>query len=370
MIHPQPGILNIKPYVGGEDIIPPGYTCKVLLSSNENPLGASPKVAAAIQNGLSKIHIYPSGTARMLKTRIADFHGLDAQKIICANGSEDALTLLIRTFAGAGDEVLFSQYSFSLYHIVTQSIGGVSVAAPAKNYGLDVDALLNCVSPKTKIVIIDNPSNPIGSYVGRDEIYRLRQNLPDHVLLILDSAYAEYMCRDDYTAGIDLVDEFNNVVMTRTFSKFHGLAGLRLGWMYGPTNIIDYVNRIRAPFCCNSLVQESAGAVLEDSAHQEAVLAHNNEMLPWFMGQLQDLGLAFIPSVTNFVTVEFPTSGPCSAESVYLRLAKDGYIVRPLKAYGLNNHLRITMGLAEHMQSVVNLLKEMHFCDFRVGKSA
>lgn len=355
-IKPQPGILNIKPYVGGEDIIPAGYTCKVLLSSNENPLGASPRVIEVMQDLATNIHIYPSGTSRKLKASIAEFNGLDPQKILCTNGSEDGLTLLIRAFAGAGDEVVFSQYAFSLYKIVTMAIGGVPVAAPAADYTIDVDSILNCVSPKTKIVILDNPSNPVGGYVTRDEVLRLRKNLPEDVLLILDSAYAEYMTVEDYTNGIDLVDQFENVVMTRTFSKFYGLAGLRVGWMYAPNYIIDYVNRIRAPFCCNSQVQEVAIAALADVEHQNAVRAHNQMILPWFMEQLRTLGLNFIPSVTNFVTVEFPSEGPVTAESVYYRLAKDGYIVRPIGGYGLTNHLRITLGLKQDMEKVVQIL--------------
>ncbi len=355
-IQPQPGLLHIKPYVGGEDIIPKGYQCKVLLSSNENPLGASPKAMKVLQDNAARIHIYPSGTSRKLKGKLAEIHGLEENRLLCTNGSEDGLTLLIRAFAGQGDEVVFSQYAFSLYRIVSLSVGATPVAAPAPNLTVAVDSILASVTSKTKLVVIDNPSNPIGGYINREEVLRLRRGLPQNVLLVLDSAYAEYMSSDDYTAGIDLVNEFENVVMTRTFSKFYGLAGLRVGWMYGPECLINYVNRIRAPFCCNSLVQDVAIAALEDEGHQEAVMAHNRQTLSWFMAQLDALGLNYIPSVTNFVTVEFSKHGACSAEGVYLRLAEDGYIVRPIPGYGLPDHLRITMGLQEHMEKVVQIL--------------
>ncbi len=356
-VRPLPGILNIKPYIGGEDIIPKGYTCKVLLSSNENPFGPSLRVLQVIKDAAKRAHVYPSGSSRILKEAIAEFHGLDKDRILCTNGSEDGLTLLIRTFAGVGDEVLFSAHAFSLYGIVSLAVGATPVAAPARKYNIDVDALLAAVSPRTKIVILDNPRNPIGSYIGRDEVLRLRQNLPDHVLLVLDSAYAEYMTAEDYTAGIDLVDQFDNVVMTRTFSKFYALAGLRLGWMYGPAQIIDWVNRIRAPFCCNSGVQEAGIAALVDVEHQDLVRHHQQTMLPWFMDKLGTLGLNYVPSVTNFVLVEFESEGPFTADAVYLRLAEDGYIVRPVKGYGLPNHLRITLGAQKDMEAVVSILE-------------
>jgi histidinol-phosphate aminotransferase len=369
-LKPQPGLLNLKPYVGGEDIIPKGYECKVLLSSNENPLGASPDVVKAIQETAQNIHIYPSGTARKLKAGIAQHYGLAVDRILCTNGSEDGLTLLIRAFAGPGDEVLYSQYAFSLYGIVTRSIGAFPVIAPALNYNIDVDALLKCVTPKTRIVILDNPRNPIGMYIPAHEVRRLREGLPQDVLLVLDSAYGEYMTSADYSAGIDFVDQFDNVVMTRTFSKFYGLAGLRVGWMYAQEHIIDYVNRIRAPFCCNSLVQGAGCAALQDVAHQAAVKAHHEQMMPWFMDQLRGLGYSFVPSVTNFVLVEFPAEGACHADAAYLRLAQDGYIVRPVTGYGLPNHLRITVGLKEDMEQVVEILRSflhdyMHECDIK-----
>jgi histidinol-phosphate aminotransferase len=356
-IKPQQGLLDIQPYLGGEDIFPQGYTRKSLLSSNENPFGASPKAIMAIQDAISNVHLYPSGSSRKLRESLAEHHNIEAARIVCTNGSEEGLTLLIRAFAGHGDEILFSQYAFSLYKIVTQAIGGIPVEAPAANYSIDVDALLNCVSQKTKIVILDNPRNPIGNYLLRDEVLRLRKSLPENILLILDSAYGEYMSRPDYTAGIDLVDQFDNVVMTRTFSKFYGLAGLRLGWMYGPLYLMDYVNRIRPPFCCNSLALSAAKAALTDDEHQQEVLSHQQTMMQWFTDQIKLLDLNFIPSVTNFVTVEFPPEGPYTANAAYLRLAQDGYIVRPLKAYGLPNHLRITLGRLEDMEAVVRILK-------------
>lgn len=356
MIQPKPGILNIRPYVGGEDIVPKGCQAKVLLSSNENPFGPSPLAIKAIQEQATRGHIYPSGSSRKLREAIAEFHGLDADRILCTSGSEDGLTQLIRAYAGPGDEVLFSRHAFSLYGIVSLAVGATPVPADTSNYNIDVDSLLAAVTGRTKMVILDNPRNPIGSYLSRYEVLRLRQNLPENVLLVLDSAYAEYMTQEDYTAGIDMVNQFENVVMTRTFSKFYALAGLRLGWMYSSPQIIDVINRIRLPFCCNSLVQEAGMAALSDVAHQEKVRSHNSTMLSWFMGELDKLRLPYVPSVTNFVLTEFQPEGPTSADNVYLYLAREGYIVRPVKGYGLPNHLRITLGLEEDMRALLSLL--------------
>lgn len=350
-VKPQPGIYNIKPYIGGEDIIPKGFQSKVLLSSNENPFGPSPKVVQTIQENLSRLHIYPSGSAKILKESIASFHGINPEMVMCTNGSEEGLTLLIRAFAGPGDEVVFSQYAFSIYNIATQSTGATPIKASAPNYTTDVDQILKCVTDKTKIVVIDNPSNPIGGYLPKVEIQRLHNNLRPDILLILDSAYAEYMQAKDYSPGIELVEQYENVIMTRTFSKFYALAGLRLGWLYAQPRLYDFVNRIRPPFCCNMLAQKCGVAALQDQEHQQKVISHQQEVLLWFMKELDLLNISYIPSVTNFVTAEF-----ADAESVYLRLAQEGYIVRPLKPYQLNNHLRITLGKKEDMEKVIAIL--------------
>ena len=355
-IKPRSGIVDISPYVGG-DITPQGYTRRVALSSNENPLGPGERVIEKIQALASEVYKYPRGSSPNLRGVIADFHKLDAEQILCTNGSEAALSLLIRTFAGPGDEVLMSQYSFAFFEIAAKASGATAIKAPAPKLRLEVDNLLAYVTHKTKVVLIDNPSNPIGTYLSRSEIVRLREALPDHVLLVLDSAYAEYVLREDYSDGIDLVQANDNIVMTRTFSKFYGMAGLRIGWFYGPAYIVDYINRVRTPFCCNLLAQHAGIAALEDTKHQQMVRDHFQSVHPWFSVQLKDLGLKFTPSVTNFILVEFPVKGMHTAEATYLSLAEKGYIVRPLVPYGLMHYLRITIGLRKDMEGVVQTLR-------------
>lgn len=355
-IIPRPGLLDIKSQLRG-DATPPGYTLKVGLSANENPLGPSPKVIKNVLERVAEIHKYPNATAGKLRQSLADFHGIHPDQISCTTGSEDALTLLIRAFAGSGDEVVYSQYGFLVFGKAALSVAATPIIVPAPRLSVDLESLIARVSNKTKIVLLDNPSNPIGTYINKSDLIRLREALPDHVLLVLDSAYAEYMTRDDYTDGIDLVQKYDNVVMTRTFSKFYGLAGMRLGWIYGPPYIIEYINRIRAPFGCNVLAQHAGVAALEDSTHQQAVLHHHKTVHPWFSAELKELGLKFVPSVTNFILVEFPSQGPHTAEAAFLCLAEKGYIVFPVKGYGLTNHLRITLGLKEDMDGVVQTLR-------------
>lgn len=355
-IIPHAGIVDIKPQLRG-DVTPPGYTLKVGLCANENPLGPSPKVVATILEHISEIHKYPNATASQLRKSLSDYYKIQPDQISCTTGSEDALTLLVRAFAGPGDEILYSQYGFLVFGKATLSVGATPVIVPAPHLSIDLNALLSRVTSKTKIVLLDNPSNPIGTYIPKDELIRLRKALPEHVLLVLDSAYAEYMSNDDYTDGIDLIQKYDNVVMTRSFSKFYGLAGMRLGWIYGPPYIIEYINRIRAPFGCSSLVQHAGIAALEDSAHQHAVLHHHQTVHPWFSAKLKELGLKFVPSVTNFILLEFPSNDPYTAEAAFLSLAKEGYIVFPVKGYGLMNHLRITLGVKEDMEGVVQILR-------------
>jgi len=349
---PKPGILKITPYIGG-DINPPGVTRLVGLSSNENALGPSPKAISAIQENLPSIHLYPSGGAHKLRKVIAKHHHLDPDRIVCSNGSEELIQLLIQGYAGVNDEVLFSQYAFFTFKIFTNCVGATAVETPAPNLSIDIDQIIANITPHTRVVLIDNPSNPIGSLVKSNDIRRLHAALPSNVLLVLDSAYAEYVADPDYTAGQDLVEEFDNVVMTRTFSKFYGLAGIRIGWCYAPPNVVDVLHRIRPPFSTNSLAQIAAEAALSDKEYITAVRNHYLEVLPWFMEQLDGIGLNYIPSVTNFVLVKFLDS-----PKVYTYLASKGIIVRPVGNYGLDEWLRISLGRKKDMEQVILALQE------------
>ena len=243
----RPGILDIKPYVGGQSRIP-GVKRVIKLASNEGALGPSPKAVAAYKKAASTMFRYPDGGSAELRKAIGEYHRLDPERIICGAGSDELLSLLCRAYAGPGDEVLYNFHGFAIYPILARTCGATPVTAPEKNLRADVDNLLAAVTPNTKILFIANPNNPTGSYISAQEMRRLRTELREDILLVIDAAYAEYVGRNDYSAGFDLVDGGDNVVVTRTFSKIYGLGGVRLGWCYAPHRIADVLNRIRLPF--------------------------------------------------------------------------------------------------------------------------
>ena len=344
-------IANIKSYVGG-DKNPPGVKRLVGLSSNENPLGAPQSAIHAIANIIDNIHRYPNGSCDALCYAIGEMHKISSDQIICGNGSDALLHLIMRGYVSQGDEVIFSQHSFQLYEIATYAVGAIPIKASAPELKIDVDALLKSVTSKTKMVIIDNPANPIGSVLWRDEIERLHKGLPPHVLLVLDSAYAEYMHDDNYEDGINLVNKFNNVIMTRTFSKFYGLAGLRLGWCYANPNIITTLQKILPPFSVNILAQTAGLAVLQDNEYAARSYKYNYIVRTKFMKDLEKLGVNYIQSYTNFVMVNL------NGEALFNELAKHGIISRRVDNYGLPDWLRISIGLPEQMDQVVNIIRE------------
>ena len=287
---PRPGVLAIEPYVPGKSSAP-GAAKIYKLSSNETPLGPSPKAIAAYHAVADHLEDYPEGSAADLRVAIGRAFGLDPARIVCGAGSDDLLNLLARAYLADGDEAIYTTHGFLVYPIATLGTGAKPVVAPEKNFTADVDAILKAVTPRTKIVFLANPNNPTGTYLPFDEIKRLHKGLPPHVLFVLDAAYAEYVRRNDYEAGIELVATSDNVVMTRTFSKIHGLAALRLGWMYGPAHVVDAINRIRGPFNVNSAVMAAGIAAIEDTAHQEHAREHNTRWLAWLMEEITKLGL-------------------------------------------------------------------------------
>jgi len=250
---PRPGILKIAPYVPGKDSVD-GKETIAKLSSNEGALGPSPKAMAAYAKAQAELHRYPDGDSTKLRAAIGRHYGLDAERIVCGAGSDELINLLVRAYAGPGDELLYSQFGFLMYPINALGVGATPVAAPEKDYCADVDAMLTKVSDKTRVVCLANPNNPTGSYVTKDDIRRLHAGLPKNVLLVIDAAYAEYVSRNDYESGVELVDQAENVVMTRTFSKIYGMGGLRLGWLYGPAGIVDVIGRLRQPLDRKSVV--------------------------------------------------------------------------------------------------------------------
>src|SRR5215207_9233091 len=287
---PRPGVLDIAAYVPGKSSAP-GVDKIYKLSSNESPLGPSPKAIAAYQAVAHELQDYPDGAATALREAIGKAYGLDPNRIICGAGSDDLINLLARAYLADGDEAIHTTHGFLMYPIATLGAGAKPAVAAEKNHTADVDAILKAVSPKTRMVFLANPNNPTGTYVPFDQVKRLHHGLPPHVLLVLDAAYAEYVRRNDYEAGIELVATSNNVVMCRTFSKIHGLAGLRLGWMYGPEHVIDAINRIRGPFNVNAAAQAAGIAAMSDVAHVEVARAHNEKWLDWLQVEIRKLGL-------------------------------------------------------------------------------
>jgi histidinol-phosphate aminotransferase len=352
---PSPGILEISPYVGGESAAP-GRNRAIRLASNENPLGPSPRAAAAYVALRDELHRYPDGGAAALRRAIADSEGLDAARIVCGAGSDELISLLVRAYAGPGDEVLHSAHGFLMYAIAAKTAGATPVAAPERDLTADVDALLARVGARTRLVFLANPNNPTGSYLTRDTVRRLRLGLPDQVLLVLDAAYAEYVTADGYDDGTALVEAFDNVVVTRTFSKIHGLAALRLGWAYGPAAVVDVLNRVRGPFNVSQAAQAAGLAALGDTAHVERSRRHNARWLAWFAEQVRDLGLHPFPSVGNFVLVRFPEDPARAAPAALHYLKEQGILVRAMASYGLPDCVRVTIGSEADMRDVVGAL--------------
>src|ERR1700719_45609 len=313
----RPGVLAIDPYVPGKSKAP-GVARVFKLSSNETPIGPSPKAIAAYKAVAEHLQDYPDGTSTALREAIGRAFGLDPDRIVCGAGSDDLLNLIADAYLRDGDEAIHTTHGFLVYPIATLGSGATPVAAPETNYTADVDAILSLVSERTRIVFLANPNNPNGTYVPFDEIKRLHRGLSSHVLLVLDGAYAEYVRRNDYEAGIELVATSENVVMCRTFSKIYGLAALRLGWLYGPAHVVDAVNRIRGPFNVNGPAIEAGIAALADAAHVQRAVAHNDQWLPWLTRRIADLGIDVTPSVGNFLLLRFPAAGGARAADAFL----------------------------------------------------
>ena len=353
--NPRPGVLSIEAYVPGKSSAP-GVAKIYKLSSNETPLGPSPKAVAAYNEVGKRLEDYPDGAATELREAIGRAFGLDPDRIVCGAGSDDLLNLLARAYLADGDEAIHTTHGFLVYPIATLGAGATPVVAPETNYTADVDAMLKRVTPKTKMVFLANPNNPTGTYIPFDEVKRLHKSLPPRTLFVIDAAYAEYVRRNDYEAGIELVATSENVVMCRTFSKIHGLAGLRLGWMYGPAHVVDAINRIRGPFNVNAPAIAAGIAAIEDTAHQEFSREHNTKWLAWLTAEIGRLGLEVTPSVANFVLIHFADIKTATAANAFLM--KRGLILRQVGAYKLPAALRMSVGTEEANRLVVKALAE------------
>jgi histidinol-phosphate aminotransferase len=353
----RPGILDIAPYVPGESKIAGGIK-PAKLSSNETPLGPSPAAIAAFKAAAGELERYPDGQAILLRNAIARRYGLDAARIVCGSGSDELLGLLARGYLGPGDEAIYTAHGFLVYRIAILTNGATPVVVPERDLKTNVDAILSAVTAKTRMVFIANPNNPTGTYIAIDEVRRLRAGLRSDILLVLDAAYSEYVSRNDYESGIELVATTANTVMTRTFSKIYGLAALRIGWAYCPPAVADVLNRIRGPFNLSAPAIAAGAAAMEDVAYLERAKAHNDEWLPRVDEALRKLGLTVTPSVANFVLMHFPQSSDKTADGADAFLKSQGVIVRKVGAYGFPNALRMTIGSAEDNQRAIDALAQ------------
>ncbi len=354
----RPGIMDIAPYVpGGQSLA--GHSRVIRLASNENPLGTGPLARAALARMSDKLHLYPDGDAAALRNAIGEAHGIDPAYVVCGTGSDELIGLIARGYAGLGNEILFPAHGFLMYRLSAMAVGATPVAAAERDCTTDVDALLGAVTERTRIVYVANPNNPTGTWIDSAEMARLRAELPERVLLVIDSAYAEYMDQADYDDGASLVTAsiggHENTVMLRTFSKIHGLAALRVGWGYFPPTVAAVLNRIRGPFNVNAAGQVAATAAVTDIDFVNRSKAHNDEWRPWLAGQITDLGMPVVGDAGNFVLARFDSADRATA--ALQALADKGIIVRPVVPYGLPDCLRITVGLADENQAVVDALK-------------
>ncbi len=364
----RPGIMDIEPYKAGKAKIEGQQKGPIYkLSSNESALGASPKAIAAYVEASFRLHLYPDSSVSALRQKISDIHALDPERIICGAGSDEILQLLCRAYLGEGDNIVQSRHGFLIYGIAAQSCGAHVKFAPEKNLHTDVDAILECVDERTRLVFIANPNNPTGTYISHSEVTRLHENLPKDIVLVLDAAYAEYINESDYDSGIKLVQDNHNVIMTRTFSKIYGLGSLRLGWAFGPATIIDVLNRIRGPFNISHAAQQTGIAAMDDQEFITQNNTHNKTERDIMIQRLNGMGingaadgegLVCQNSFANFILVKFPRQKGNTAQEVQTYLQENGVLVREMSGYHLPDYLRISIGSREANQKLISLLCE------------
>jgi histidinol-phosphate aminotransferase len=352
---PQKAVLSVEPYKGGESTLP-GFDKPIKLASNENPLGTSEKAKAAYRDASEKLWLYPEGSAAKLREAIGRRYGLDPARIICGAGSDEIFQMLVRAYIAPGDEVVQRQHAFSIYKIFCSIAGAVMRVAPDNGLLPNVDALIAAMTEKTRLVFLDNPNNPTGTYLPFEDVRRLQQALPPQALLVLDAAYAEYVRRNDYSAGIEVVAQSDNVIMTRTFSKIYGLAAVRIGWAYAPEHVIDALNRVRGPFNISAAAMAAGVAAVEDTDFVNKTADLNARELQRVEQGLKAMGLAVTPSVANFTLVRFPANKSAPAADAFLR--SRGIIVRRMESYGLPDALRISIGDETQNSALLKALED------------
>ncbi len=355
----QPQIKGLNPYVPGKPISELqrelGLKRISKLASNENPLGASLKVPQALQNELPNLSRYPDGSAFALKAELAKFLDVSSSQISIGNGSNELLELVARVFAGAGDEVIYSEHGFAVYPISIQVVGATPIEVPAKNWGHDLSAMLAAITPKTKLIYLANPNNPTGTLFLKSEWEDFISQVPQEVIVVLDEAYIEYVEHDDYANGINYIESYPNLLVSRTFSKAYGLASLRVGFMIGCKEITQYINKIRMPFNVNHLAQVGAIAALRDQGFVQKSVAINCQGMTKLVTAFKDLGLEYIPSYGNFICVAFPENKILAAK-INGKFLDQGVILRPVVNYKMPQHLRVSIGSDKEIQHFLDVL--------------
>jgi histidinol-phosphate aminotransferase len=353
-------IKAIAPYQGGKPISELAREMGlqeqdiVKLASNENPLGISPKADYAIQEAILDIARYPDGNSFALRDAVSTKFNVAPNQIVFGNGSNDILELAARAFLTSGWEAIYSEHAFAVYPLVTQATGAKGVVVPAKNYGHDLTAMLAAITPKTRIIFVANPNNPTGTLLGKAELLTFLKLVPKAILVVLDEAYDEYLSADNKSEAITWLNEFDNLIISRTFSKAYGLAGLRVGFGLCHADIADLMNRVRQPFNVNSIAQAAAVASLDDDDFVERSYALNQAGMAQLTQGFNKLGLEYIPSFANFVSFAVKNAG-----QVNQKLLQNGVIVRPIANYGMPDYLRVSIGLFSENARFLEVLEQI-----------
>jgi histidinol-phosphate aminotransferase len=356
-----PGVAGLLPYPPGKPVEELerelGISNIIKLASNENPLGPGAKAKQAILDA-SDLSRYPDGNAHNLKNVLAKRHGVNTDQITIGNGSNEILELITRAITGPQHEVIFSEHAFAVYPLVTQAVGARAVVVPAINWGHDFSAMQAAINKNSRLMFVANPNNPTGTWLDRQSLSTLLESCPEHLVVVVDEAYFEYVDEDDYPNCAQWVGKFPNLLVTRTFSKAFGLAGLRIGYGISHRDVADLMNRVRQPFNVNSLALSAAAAALQDNDHLQQSISLNQAGMKQLTTAFDDMNLQYIPSVGNFICVDLQRTGQNGME-IYEKLLHQGVIVRPVENYGMPNHVRITIGLEQENEKFIKALESV-----------
>lgn len=353
------GVEELIPYPPGKPIEELerelGIAGSIKLASNENPLGSSPLAIQAIKDNLNTLHRYPDGSGYYLKKKLGNKFGVSIEQIILGNGSNEIIELIIRTFLSTSEEVIQAIPTFLVYEKVVTGAGGRIISVPLSNFRIDLDGILNKITEKTRIIFINNPNNPTGSVILKDEMFHFLKEVPNNIIVVLDEAYIEFITDNSTARGLDLLSEHPLLIVLRTFSKLYGLAGLRIGYGFSSKQVIDYMNRVRQPFNANTLAQAAAVAALDDTEFVSLTLKTVNNGLQYLFRELDKMGLEYIPTQTNFFLIKVPGGG----KTIYEKMLREGVIVRSMASYGLDDYIRINVGLQEENERFIKTLKKI-----------